>query len=304
MRIDRTVTTVIDQELCTGCGLCVEVCPSETITLKNEKAFVSGDESLNCGHCEAVCPSGAISVRGIDRSLLKFKTFQIKEEWLSHGKPDTGNLVNLMQSRRSCRNFSNKPVDRNILEDLVKIGITAPSGSNCQQWTFTILPDRSAVDELCKKTAMFYKILNRISEQVWLRSAMKLCGKPELESYYQNYYQKIEDGLKNWEDGNIDPLFHGAQAAIVVGSQKDASCPAEDALLATQNILLGAHSIGLGTCLIGFVIEAMKRKKSIIRSIGIPDNEKPYAVIAVGYPAEKYKKITGRKKVVIRYFES
>ena len=33
MNVDRIVTTKIDQALCTGCGLCVEVCPSETITI-------------------------------------------------------------------------------------------------------------------------------------------------------------------------------------------------------------------------------------------------------------------------------
>ncbi len=49
-----------------------------------------------------------------------------------------------------------------------------------------------------------------------------------------------------------DLLFHGAPAAIIVASKEEASCPSEDSLLATQNILLGAHSLGLGTCLVGF----------------------------------------------------
>jgi len=304
MKIDRSVTTVIDQELCIGCGLCVEVCPFDTITLQDEKAFVTGNESLSCGHCEAACPSGAITVHGVDRSLSEFSTFHIKEEWLPHGQPDTSSLVNLMQSRRACRNFKEQPVDRDTLEDLVKIGITAPSGSNCQQWSFTILPNRKTVIELGNKTADFFKSLNKISEKAWLRNVMKSIGKPELESYYQNFYQTIKDGLQDWDDGKADPLFHGAPAAIVVGSQKDASCPAEDALLATQNILLGAHSMGLGTCLIGFVIEAMKRKKGIIRSVGIPENEEPYAVIAIGYPTETYNKVTGRRKAIMRYVEA
>ena len=301
MKIDRTVTTIIDQELCIGCGMCVEVCPFDTISLKDDKAFISGDESLSCGHCEAACPSGAIRVDGVDRSLSSFATFQIKEEWLPHGQPDTGSLVNLMQSRRACRNFKDQPVDRNILEDLVKIGITAPSGSNCQQWSFTILPDRKKVVDLGNKTAAFFKRLNKISEKAWLRTTMKVIGKPELESYYQNFYETIKEGLAEWEDGGADPLFHGAPAAIVVGSETNASCPAEDALLATQNILLGAHSMGLGTCLIGFVIKAMEREKSIKQSIGMPDGEEAYAVIALGYPAETYQKVTGRRQVIMRY---
>lgn len=85
--------------------------------------------------------------------------------------------------------------------------------------------------------------------------------------------------------------------------QAGASCPAEDALFATQNILLAAHSMGLGSCLIGFAVEAMKRDPSIKRAVGVPDEEVVYAVIALGYPDEIYQRVTGRKKVTPRYFE-
>lgn len=96
-------------------------------------------------------------------------------------------------------------------------------------------------------------------------------------------------------------MFHGAPAAIVVAADKDASCPGEDALLATGHILLAAHAMGLGTCLIGFAIEAMRRDKSIAAMLGIPANETPYAVVALGWPDEAYQRVAGRKPVVIRY---
>jgi nitroreductase len=118
---------------------------------------------------------------------------------------------------------------------------------------------------------------------------------------YGEHYATVERGLEHWERWQRDLLFHGAPAAIVVAADRDASCPAEDALLATGHMLLGAHSLGLGTCLIGFVIEAMRRDKTIARSLGIPDHEISCAVMAVGWPDETYRQVAGRKPVIIRY---
>ncbi|RJR29913.1 MAG: 4Fe-4S dicluster domain-containing protein [Desulfobacteraceae bacterium] len=302
--MDRTVTTRIDEERCTGCGLCVEVCPSDTIAIRGKKAVVTGTESLNCGHCAAVCPAGAVQVNGLDPALTTFNTFRPIEAWLPHGAGEIKELVNIMQSRRSCRNYhTERAVPKDLIEDLVRIGVSAPSGSNCQLWSFTVLPHREAVLQLAKMVGGFFKKLNSAAEKGWLRRVMKVIGKPELEFYYREYYQRVRDGLEEWEKEGTDILFHGAPAAIVVGSKKQAACPAEDALLATQNILLGAHVLGLGSCLIGFAVEAMRRDKSILRRLGMPDDERAYAVIALGYPNEKYRRIAGRKQALVRYFE-
>ena len=302
--MNREVSVTIDRETCIGCGMCVEACPSETLSLIDGKAAVTGDQSLSCGHCAALCPVGAVSVQSIDGDQYQFESFQSDDQWLPHGNPDTTGLVRLMASRRSCRAYKSDPVDRTLLEDLVKIGITAPSGSNCQLWTFTILPDRESVVSLARGIAGFFKKLNKTSENRLLRNGLKLIGRPELAQYYQDYHDEIQEALEEWETGGRDLLFHGAPAALVIGCAPGASCPGEDALLAAQNILLGAHSLGLGTCLIGFAVEAMKRDSSIKAMLGVPRDETIYAVIAIGKPNEDYLWVTGRKKPVVRYFES
>ena len=52
----------IDKEKCTGCESCVEECPSEAITMVNEKAQIDADACVDCGVCVEACPSEAISL--------------------------------------------------------------------------------------------------------------------------------------------------------------------------------------------------------------------------------------------------
>ncbi|MFZ0132953.1 MAG: nitroreductase family protein [Desulfobacterales bacterium] len=302
MRSDRSVTTRIDEQKCIGCGLCVRVCPDRTLEMAGGKAIVRGDTSLNCGHCAAICPVGAVTVGALDDESQRFATFlQPDESWLSPGRFDTGGLVRLMRSRRSCRAYLERPVERERLADLVKIGITAPSGTNSQRWTFTLLPDRRAVLRLGEEVGRFFRRLNRLAEKRLLRLALKVIGRPELDGYFHGYYSSVKQGLEEWTRDGRDRLFHGATAAIVIGSLPGASCPAEDALLATQNILLAAHSMGLGTCLIGFAVAAMQKDPAIKRKLGLPDDEPVYAVIALGYPDEVYQRPAGRKKPLVRW---
>lgn len=291
----------IDEEKCTGCGLCLTVCPDQTLSLLHGKAVVSGARCLACAHCRAVCPTQAITLPGLAHDP-SFQTFTPDNQYLPPGQGDTDQLVRLMLSRRSCRNYKNRALEPGLLEDLVRIGTSAPSGTNSQGWTFTILPHRPAVESLGNLVAGYFAKLNRLATNPLLRGILSLLGRPALANYYHRYYQTIALGLREWEEQGHDRLFHGAPAAIIVGSRPGASCPAEDALLATQNILLAAHTMGLGSCLIGFAVAAMAKEPKIKRALGIPDKEEIHAVIALGYPAEPYQRLTGRKQITPRYF--
>ncbi len=301
--MDQTVTTIIDRNLCNGCGLCITVCPKETISMQNGKACVTGNESLSCGHCSAICPKNAITVSSLDESMTYYKTFKQNNKWIRHGDFDTGKLVNLIRSRRSCRNYKTDPIDKNTLEDLVKIGITAPSGSNVQGWTFTILQNRKDVIKLINEVYGYYKKLNLLAEKKLLRFLLKITGKNELDFYYNNYFKKFKEKISGWENSGRDSLFFGAVSVIIIAYKPDASCPAEDALLASQNILLAAHSMGIGSCLNGYAVSAIKRNPQIKKTFGIPMNENVYAVIALGHPSEKYLYQAGRKKAEIRFYK-
>lgn len=301
--MEKHNAVLIQQEICTGCGLCVRVCPTKSLSMVGGKARMTSLESISCGHCEAVCPAGAIRVPRLDDDMSAFETFLSEKKWLRPGHFNISRLVQLMASRRSCRNYTDQPVERAILEDLVKIGITAPSGTNAQRWTFTVLPTRESLHVLGTHVIGFFQKLNRMAKNIALRKGLRVVGKKELDDYYRLYYKQVRNGLAEWEKTGKDLLFHGAGAAIIISSKPGASCPAEDALLASQNILLAAHAMGLGTCLIGFTVAAMQKDSKIKKVVGIPENEQVYAVIAIGHPDETYQTVTRRKKVDVRYFE-
>jgi nitroreductase/NAD-dependent dihydropyrimidine dehydrogenase PreA subunit len=288
----RTPVTQIDKELCTGCGACIDICPSKTLSLVDGKAEVTGDDSMQCGQCAAVCPEGAVRVVGVDDPKLPT---------VSSGT-STAALVDIMRNRRSVRRYRPESIEASILEDLVKIGTLAPSGTNAQKWTFTILPTRDAMTFLAGKIAVFFERINKMADNPALRMLSSIFGGGVLGKYYRRHYKSVKEAIDDWLQNGRDHLFHGATAGIVIAERPGASCAAEDALLASQNIVLAAHTMGLGTCLIGFAVEAMKRDLSIQESIGIPKDETVYSVIAIGRPDVAYVRPAGRKVPVVRTF--
>lgn len=295
------IPVIIDTVTCSGCGLCVEVCPYKALCVREGKANYILEGCFSCGHCQAVCPEGAIVLPDINvpsAYLSRGKDKRIADD----SKMGTEDLVRLVASRRSCRNYNDREVPLHILEELVEIGIMAPSGTNCQPWSFTILPCREDLFRFGVLVGDYFRKLNRLAENRVLRCATGLLKGGGLAHYYRNHYDSVKEALHDWEQKGEDRLFHGANAAILVTARSDASCPAEDALLATQNILLAAHSMGLGSCLIGFAVEAVRRDRTLRKILLIPEGDDLYAVIAIGYPRISYLRPAGRKKVIPRVF--
>jgi len=65
MRYIKNVATLkLDTKKCTGCGMCVKVCPHAVFAVKNKKAKITDrDACMECGACKMNCAFKALEVR-------------------------------------------------------------------------------------------------------------------------------------------------------------------------------------------------------------------------------------------------
>ncbi len=62
--LKNVVTLEYNRDKCTGCGICVDVCPHSVFRMESRKAVITDrDLCMECGACEKNCPFSALSVR-------------------------------------------------------------------------------------------------------------------------------------------------------------------------------------------------------------------------------------------------
>ena len=296
--MELSVNTVIDTAKCIGCGKCVNICLSETLSMEGGKAVVSGNQSLNCGQCQAVCPVGAITVTSL--KMPSYASFTADNRWLGPAETDLPQLVRLLGSRRSGRNFKDQAIALDMLKDLCRVATTAPSGTNSQEWQFTIITAPQAIRSFGDGVTDIFAKLNRISAVTPLRKVLKNLGLKTLDQYYGRYYEMMTRLIDDWRAGRRDRLFYAAPALILISNGSEATLPVEDALLASQNLMLAAHAMGLGTCLIGFATQALKMNRGLKAKLGLSADEKVGATIALGWPTTAYTTTIARRAVETR----
>ncbi len=78
LRQHSGMNPTIKQKKCTGCGVCVQWCPVNAITINNEKAFIHSEKCIGCGECLAVCNFNAVGFR------WKFEGVELQKRMVEH----------------------------------------------------------------------------------------------------------------------------------------------------------------------------------------------------------------------------
>jgi len=78
----------------------------------------------------------------------------------------------------------------------------------------------------------------------------------------------------------------------------------DDAAYAACNIILAAQRMGLGTCLIGYFIDALENSAQLSRCLGLPDNRRVEVALVAGYPKNQFRRAVSRRRAQIVWNKS
>jgi ferredoxin len=145
----------IISELCIKCGYCVETCPSNVFIMDQDIVRVEfEDYYILCGQCIAICPEDAIHHERLE--YIKFKKVIINQI-------DPQDLYIVFQTRRSIRNFEEKVISQDLVEQIISEARYAPTGSNLQNVKCLILQNQ-AIPPFVKNERNFYVNILKIFE--------------------------------------------------------------------------------------------------------------------------------------------
>ena len=200
---------------------------------------------------------------------MGFKKLDFKEFSEEEMRERSKSFLDELSTRRTVRDFSNKPVSLEIIENCIKAAATAPSGANKQPWQFIIVSDS--------------KVKRKIRE----------AAEVEEKEFYNHRATKqwLED-LNQFGTDWHKPFLETAPYLIVVfrqiydikddGSQRKNYYVNESVGIASGFLLAAFHNAGLVT-----LTHTPSPMNFLGKILERPDNERAFLLIPVGYPDDE-----------------
>jgi nitroreductase len=177
-------------------------------------------------------------------------------------------FLRMLEARRSVRRFSTDPVPVELVENAIRAAGTAPSGAHQQPWTFVLVSDPAVKRELrTAAEAEEREFYERRATPEWLEAIAPIgtdwikthiTDAPYVVVVFEQAWRPGEDGAK------VKHYYVRESVGIAVG------------------FLLAAFQAA-GLCALTHTPSPMG---FLSRILGRPENERPFILIPVGYPAE------------------
>ncbi len=156
-------------------------------------------------------------------------------------------VVENIMTRRSIRKYQERPVNRDTMEVILTCGINAPNAINKQAWEVRVVDDPA--------------VMNEIQEMM---VAANPDHKPEM----------------------VTGCFRGAPTMVFIANDTTFAYSPVDCGLLSQNIMLSAWSMGVGSVCLGSPVRFLQNSPQAIEKLGFSEGYAPLVCIGLGYPDE------------------
>lgn len=180
----------------------------------------------------------------------------------------------LFGNRRSIRRYTNKPLKRELVEELLEAAICAPSAHNRQPWRFAVL-----------QSSQPKHLLARAMGDMLRSDRMSDGDRSEIiERDVSRSYSRITQASSvvvvclTMSDMDIYPDARRSRSEYIMAVQGTA--------MAAQNLLLAAHAHALGSC---WMCAPLFCPDTVRKTLSLPKDWFPHALVTLGYPDEAGK---------------
>jgi ferredoxin len=271
MGMEQMAQFIVDEDKCVGCGKCVNVCSGMVLELKDGipqmKSFdrFGWSGCWKCQHCIAVCPERAISIFGKKpENSPKFPDESIGE-----------NIDQLVVTRRSCRRYLDKNVDKALMDVIMCDMENVPTGGNSLALEFTVIDDK---DEMERLRGIAYAGMEANARRGHYSSGMSRW-----------MYGKMKQSEDTVRKG--DMLFCSAPHLFVAHQRAKgqwASDAIADCNIASAYFELICNAHGLGTVMMSYSASVICDVPEARMALGIPEDHYMGLIIGFGYSEIKY----------------
>lgn len=195
--------------------------------------------------------------------LLNYREYPIEEM-----RRRLNDFYTDIDRRRTVRDFSDRPVPKDIIETALKAASTAPSGANLQPWHFAVVsgPATKRKIRLAAEAEEREFYTHRASEE-WL-AALQPLGTDDQKPFLETAPYLIAVFLQKFGE-------------LPDGRKVKHYYPAESTGLAAGMLITALHTAGLAT-----LTHTPSPMKFLNEILGRPKSERPFLLLVVGYPAD------------------